>query len=115
MLTNELILTALGIIGLFVLIALAFRIVSRARRELTSDARSEPADLLASLESAYTSGELDSAEFERVKLNLQRGPAEAETTVRASEPHAGSDAPSPADAPPGEQATPHSASDESAT
>jgi hypothetical protein len=79
MFPTQLVLAAVALIALFGLIALAFQIVKRARGEVTGDVPDEPEDLLAALEGAYESGEMDSAEFERVKNSLERrgkGPPE---------------------------------------
>lgn len=70
---DQLLISAIVILALFVLISLGFWIITRARREAVGDTNDGPEALLRDLREAYEAGSMDTAEFERVKRSLDRG------------------------------------------
>jgi hypothetical protein len=66
-------LTTLGILGLLTAIIVAGVALIRALRvDLQGSARARPIELLRDLEAAFKKGQMDTAEFERVKRSLEQ-------------------------------------------
>ena len=55
-----------------IVIALGMSLIKLARRQAKGDTSDQPEDLFAQFQEAYDAGEMDTAEFERVRASLDR-------------------------------------------